>query len=517
MRIKAEYSQRISACIDYELAETFFNSVTRRVFATVGVDPDIEFVDSDFAPRPPQPGMPIYTTYPANGSGFSAYQNIIQAILADFPFEVGYQDLACATAMAASEIEANLPPKTRTASFVQAEMLSEGFFRGKGCYLVGRLQFLLQPEISSTEPASAAQITIPLVIALLNQGDGIFLDAVLLDEDEVSVIFSFTRSYFHVEVERPHEMIDFLKSLMPLKRIAELYISIGYNKHGKTELYRELLNHLSISSDSFVITRGERGMVMLVFDLPSYDMVFKVIKDRADPPKATSRREVMEHYDLVFKHDRAGRLVDAQEFEHLRFDRMRFSEELLQAFAAHAADTVTIGEDFVAIKHLYTERRLAPLNLFIKEASKEAARLAIIDYGQAIKDLAATNIFPGDVLLKNFGVTRHGRVVFYDYDELCLVTDCKFRNMPQARSFDDEFESDPWFYVGPLDIFPEEFRTFLGLQEPLREYFTRSHEDIFDAKFWKDLQKRHRAGDVVDIFPYAESRHLVLSKNCHAG
>ena len=335
------------------------------------------------------------------------------------------------------------------------------------------------------------------------------VDAILFNENEVSIVFSFTRSYFHVDMERPHELVDFLKSIIPLKRRAELYIAIGFNKHGKTELYRDLLRHLEHSTDQFEIARGEKGMVMTVFTLPSYDMVFKIIKDRIDPPKTVTRQEVIERYDLVFKHDRAGRLVDAQEFEHLTFERNRFSDALLAELAVVAPKAVVVSDDTVDIKHLYIERRLVPLNLYIKEASDQAAHLAVIDYGRAIKDLAATNIFPGDVLLKNFGVTRHGRVVFYDYDELCRITDCKFRKMPRPRSFEDEFEADPWFYVGPMDIFPEEFRTFLGLQEPLRSVFIEYHGDLFDAEFWKRMQARHRAGEVVDIVPYPDYRRLV--------
>jgi len=325
----------------------------------------------------------------------------------------------------------------------------------------------------------------------------------------VSIIFSFAHSYFHIEVERPYDLVHFLKSIIPLKRIAELYISIGYNKHGKTELYRDLMRHMASSMDKFEIARGEKGMVMAFFTLPSYDVVFKVIKDRVTPPKATSRAEVMERYDLVFKHDRVGRLVDAQQFDYLRFERERFTEGLLNELLEYAPSVVSLEDGCVVLKHLYTERRLTPLNLYIKEVPETAAANAVIDYGQAIKDLAAANVFPGDVLLKNFGVTRHGRVVFYDYDELCLVTDCVFRTIPQARDFDDEFAAEPWFYVGPMDIFPEEFRTFLGLTEPLRSIFIESHGDLFGIDFWRRLQARHTAGEVVETYPYPPSKHLI--------
>jgi isocitrate dehydrogenase kinase/phosphatase len=216
---------------------------------------------------------------------------------------------------------------------------------------------------------------------------------------------------------------------MPRKPLAELYAAIGYNKHGKTEFYRGFLRHLDASEEQFEHAEGERGMVMLVFSLPSYDVVAKLIKHRSDYPKDSSRSEVMRKYRLVFEHDRAERLVEAYEFEHLRIPRERFRPELLEELQRCAADSVRIEDDYVVIKHLYVERRVRPLNLYLTETDEPAARAAVIDYGQAIKDLAATNIFPGDLRPKNFGVTRHGRVVFYDYDELCWVTECDFREL----------------------------------------------------------------------------------------
>lgn len=502
--MKTAYLPLIAGRTDYLLAETFFNSITRRIFSTVGVDPQIEFVDTDF--DPPLPAKtPLFHVYHPVGSDLAG---LIHSILADHPFGgqhsmaadpiPGYahssEDAHLADLAISAQIGApNFPAITRV------EVLLPEFFRNRGAYLIGRIIGI---------GLSGAELIMPLVLCLRNAGSGVFLDAVLLDEDEVSIVFSFTRSHFHVESNRSNELVAFLKSIMPLKRLAELYISIGFNKHGKTELYRNLLRHLAASEDRFQIARGERGMVMTVFTLPSYDLVFKIIKDRIEPPKTTSRREVMERYDLVFKHDKVGRLVDAQEFEHFTFDCGRFSSELINELKKVAPQTVTIGEKTVSIRHLYVERRLIPLNLYLQEADKNAAAAAVIDYGQAIKDLALTNIFPGDVLLKNFGVTRHGRVVFYDYDELCHVTDCKFRKIPPPRSFDDEYEAEPYFYVGPQDIFPEEFRTFLGILEPLRSLFLKHHADLFEVDYWRNIQKQHQSGEPIDIVSYPDRRKL---------
>jgi isocitrate dehydrogenase kinase/phosphatase len=303
------------------------------------------------------------------------------------------------------------------------------------------------------------------------------------------------------------ELVRFLQLIMPRKPVAELYTSIGHNRHGKTEMYRSLLHHLHGSRDRFDFARGARGMVMIVFAMPSYDVIFKVVRDHFEQPKTCSRYDVMEKYQLVFKHDRAGRLIDAQVFEFLSFARDRFAPALLDELLSEAAESVRIEGDTVVLRHVYTERRVIPLDVYLAEASLDAAGEAVVDYGQALRELAASNIFPGDLLLKNFGVTRHGRVVFYDYDELALLTDCNFRALPLAATDDEELAGEPWFYVGDRDVFPEEFLPFLGLSDELRRRFLASHADLLTPRFWRGMQEEQRQGKVVDLFPYpARSR-----------
>jgi isocitrate dehydrogenase kinase/phosphatase len=423
---------------------------------------------------------------------------LIEGILIDYEFDVGYEDLQRDAKAVAEQVDNHLIKTAASPGIDRTEMITSVLYRGKGAYLVGRF-------FSGSDQ-------FPLVLALLNTPGGIVVDAALLHENEVSILFSFTRSYFHVDVKRPAELVGFLKSIMPQKRIAELYISIGHNKHGKSELYCDLLQHLASSDEKFEIAEGERGMVMEVFTMPGYDLVFKVIKDHFSSTKRTTREEVMAKYDLVFKHDRAGRLVDAQEFEHLEFDRSRFSRELLDRLESLAAKGVEVDENYVVIKHVYVERRVTPLNLYLHEVEESAAREAVVDYGRAIKDMAATNIFPGDMLLKNFGVTRHDRIVFYDYDELSLLSECSFRKIPQARSHYEELSDEPWFTVGENDIFPEEFEYFLGLKGELKALFVEEHSDLFEADFWNQIQARINAGGIIDIFPYEQSRRLQNAK-----
>jgi isocitrate dehydrogenase kinase/phosphatase len=350
--------------------------------------------------------------------------------------------------------------------------------------------------------------TVPLVLALRNGEAGVVVDAVLVDEDDASVLFSFTRSYFHVEVERPYDLVQFLSSVMPRKPVAELYSAIGFHKHGKTEQYRDLLAHLAGNPGRFAPAPGVPGLVMVVFTMEGYDFVFKVIRDVFGAPKRITRSRVRDRYRLVFRHDRAGRLIDAQEFEHLQFERDRFEPALLDELLTACSRLVRIEGDRVVIDHAYVERRVDPLNLYVRQSAADAAGAAVVDYGGAIKDLASTNIFPGDMLLKNFGVTRHGRVVFYDYDELALLSDCKFRKLPEATHTDDEMGDEPWFGVDDADLFPEEFRNFLGLPADLRAVFESHHADLFDVGFWRGIQQRLEGGEIIDIFPYSPDRRL---------
>ncbi|MEW6735907.1 MAG: bifunctional isocitrate dehydrogenase kinase/phosphatase [Acidobacteriota bacterium] len=485
--IKKEYYSLVYDRSDCEIAKTFFNSVTRKIFITEGVDPDIEFVDTAFEVHLPGTKEPIYRQYQAE-------QNtaiLIEKLLNDYRFKTPYEDIKLDAKLIAEKINTHIKQAYGTDQITKLETLKPIFYRDKAAYIVGRI-FI-------------GTLINPILIALLNTNGGIITDAALLTQDEVSIVFSFTRSYFLVEIEWPRELVEFLKTIMPHKRRAELYISIGYNKHGKSELYQDLLKHLEVSKDRFEIARGDKGMVMIVFTLSSYDVVFKVIKDHFAYPKKTTRESVLQKYNFVFMHDRVGRLVDAQEFEHLRFSKDRFSQELLDELASQAANSVRIDGDTVTIKHLYTERKMFPLNLYIKEMDTALAYEAVLDYGYAIKDLATANIFPGDTLLKNFGVTRHGRVVFYDYDELCLLTECNFREFPESRYPEEELQAEPWFHIAENDIFPSEFRTFLGLSGTLRETFLQAHDDLFGVDFWCKLQKRLHAGEIFDFFPYKQS------------
>lgn len=492
-RIRHEFAALIADLPDPEFTKTFFSSVTRRLFGTVGVAPDIEFVATDLDPLADIHSSVGTNTYVNHGS----LPLLFEDLLGDVRFRSPWRDLDKSIAHVAAEVRTYLEAKDEWRAVERVEVIRPVFYQVTRAFIVGRI---VGPEL-----------LVPLVIALKNTDGGMLVDAVMLAEDDVSIVFSFTRSYFHVDLERVAEAVVFLRSIMPKKPVSELFTVLGRARQGKTERYRELVRHLEGTEDLFAHAPGERGLVMVCFTLPSFDVVFKVIRDRFAPPKTVLREEVMAKYQMVFVHDRAGRLVDAQEFRHLRFPRSRFAAQLLEELEREAAHSVHADGADLVFDHMYVERRMTPLNLYLREAGPTAAVRAALDYGQCIRDLACTNIFPGDLLLKNFGVTRHGRVIFYDYDELCRVTDCNFRDLPEAQNAEDEMRGEAWFYVAENDVFPETFMRFLAFGDDERAALLRMHAEVLTAKFWRDLQERLREGEVLEVLPYHPHRVRVAS------
>jgi isocitrate dehydrogenase kinase/phosphatase len=486
-QIHDEFAARIGDLPDPEFTKTFFSSISRRLFGTVGVAPDIEFVATDLDPLANHSAVGT-NTYVNHGS----LSLLFEDLLGDVRFRSPWRDLDKSVAYVAAEVHATLASEGERREVEKVEVIRPVFYQISRAYIVGRIV--------------GRRFTLPLVIALKNTDGGVLVDAVMLTEDDISIVFSFTRSYFHVDLERVAEAVVFLKAIMPRKPVSELFTVLGRAKQGKTERYRELISHMEHTTDLFTHAAGERGLVMVCFTLPSFDVVFKVIRDRFAYPKTVLRDEVLAKYRLVFIHDRAGRLVDAQEFRRLRFPRSRFAPQLLEELQRETSQTVHEDGADLVFDHMYIERRMTPLNLYLRSAPPAAAEQAVLDYGQCIRDLAYTNIFPGDLLLKNFGVTRHGRVIFYDYDELCQVTDCVFRDVPQATNEEDELRGEAWFYVGESDVFPETFIRFLAFDDSQRAALLRMHGEILTAAFWRGVQQRLREGEVVEVLPYHPHR-----------
>jgi isocitrate dehydrogenase kinase/phosphatase len=488
--IRDAFELQVTPYLDRELSKTFFNSLSRRFFHTVGVAADIEFVALDRESTAHVAEAASRTRYRLREAPAEA----IEQVFADVPFACGYADAAADATRVAAACEAQLRAHDGGAA-IAIELLPTPFFRERRAYLVGRLL--------------GERAELPLAIALVSTAEGIRADAVLTRRQQISTLFGYTRSYFLADLPTVTDTVVYLHGLMPHKPIEELYTVLGRAKQGKTERYRHLFRHLAAHPEERLVRAdGERGMVMAVFTPRDYPLVFKVIRDRFAYPKDIGRRQVEEKYRLVFRYDRIGRLVDAQEFRYLRFPLAQVDPPMLEELLAECAETVTVdGEDLV-VAHCYVERRLRPLNLYAREADPDAARAAVLDYGQAIKDLARSNIFPGDLLLKNFGITSGGRAIFYDYDELCLVESCRFRALPEADDEDETRPLEDWLTVRENDVFPEQFPRFLDIPADLRQALIAAHGEIFDPRWWQAVQDGIAAGDYADVPPYPPSARL---------
>ncbi len=493
---KTAYTQLVFNFPNFEIAETFFNSVFSDIHDHDKINDDIIYVLSSQLLEAPEAEYSIFVRY--EGEDFrETFQRIIEESEFSLPKEDLTLDLDCIMGVFGQEVIPNIQGPH---SAVKFDLLESTFYRGKAAYMVGRVV--------------DGDNTFPMVLVILNNEEGsLYVDTALFTADELSVVFSFTHNHFMVDAPLPYQYAHFLKSLMPNKLDYEIYNAMGFPKHAKTEFYRQLVGHLNTSEDQFIIAPGIKGMVMTVFTLPSYNIVFKIIKDKFAPPKEVTHQIVREKYRLVSRSDRIGRMADTQEFDDLIFPLNRFSDALVEELQAVAGSQIEIRGDKLLIRHLYTERYMTPLNIYLETANKEEMQSAMEEYGNCIKQLAAANIFPGDMPLKNFGVTRHGRVVFYDYDEIATLTKCNFRKIPEPRTEQEEMQSGTWYTVGPDDIFPEEFRLFFSGNMKARKIFDEMHSDLYDMSFWQNLQTQIRDGYVVDVFPYRRAKRFNRGKD----
>jgi isocitrate dehydrogenase kinase/phosphatase len=478
-----------------ECAETFFNSVTTKILHRSYFHNDFIFVRSavstDHLENDEPAALPTYRAY------YPTRETLVETwhrVVTNFQLERDFEDLGRDVAAVMAAIDDQLGEFRMQANF-QIQVLSSLFFRNKGAYVVGKI----------INGFSETPFALPI---LHGERGGLIIDAALFGEDDLELVFSFARAYFMVTMEVPSAYVQFLRSLMPRKPSSELYSALGLQKQGKSLFYRDLLMHMRHSSDKFRIAPGIKGMVMLVFDLPSFPYVFKVIKDFYPPPKETTREQIQGKYLLVKRHDRVGRMADTLEYSDVALPLARLDDELLAELRHHCPSLLEEEREVLVIRHVYIERRMIPLNIYLQEATPEQIAAVVVEYGNAIKDLVRANIFPGDMLWKNFGVTRHGKVVFYDYDEIEYLTDCSFRKIPEARNEEEELSGDVWYKVGPKDVFPETFAPFLLGNPAVREVFLAHHADLLDPAFWQGHKQEILAGYVHDVFPYEAQKRF---------
>ncbi|MBU0653888.1 MAG: bifunctional isocitrate dehydrogenase kinase/phosphatase [Gammaproteobacteria bacterium] len=473
-----------------ELAETFYTSVFCRQFPRQYYTNNWIFIRSSISTEYIDSEETSYVAYYPHAIGLrEAITRILDNAGFTLPFENLERDFRN---MFRSIVQHYRGKAARKAQLnFQLSVIRHPFFRNKAAYIVGRM-------INGRDE-------IPFALPILNnEKGGLYIDALLLGEKQLSVVFSYSQAYFMMEHQVPSAVTSFLQKLLPRRNMSELYSAIGLHKQGKSAFYRDFLHHLKHSSDEFITAPGIRGMVMMVFTLPSYPYVFKIIKDKFAPQKEFTRQQVEEKYQLVKRHDRVGRMADMLEYSNVALPEERFDPDLLQELRDACASSISFDSGNIVFRHVYMERRMIPLNMFIETADDEILERVIEDYGNAIKQLAGANIFPGDFLYKNFGVTQLGRVVFYDYDEISYMTECNFRKIPPPRFPEDEFRSEPWYSVEPNDVFPEEFSTFLLSTPKIRKIFIKYHKDLLDSRYWKHKQENIQAGMYEDVFPYPQ-------------
>jgi isocitrate dehydrogenase kinase/phosphatase len=504
-RVKQAFLPFLALRVDHELAETFFNSIHRKVMRGAYVLEHEMFVRPGRHAAAGRELVHVFKRYQAPDGVDSAriWRDLLADVGLGVPFEDAERD---AVRVAGAVHDALAGHGIASGSGLHVDLVRTPFYRNKGTYLVGRVG----GRGPAADPSGGApELALPFALPIVHTGNGgVYVDAFLHGEEDLSVVFSFTRSYFMVDAVFPSALVAFLQALMPQKKPSELYTAIGFSKHGKTVFYRGFLDHLEHSDDQFVIADGIRGLVMAVFTLPSYQTVFKVIRDEFAHGKDTTPERVRAAYGIVKRHDRVGRMADTQEFTNMVFPRERFADDLVAELERSARRSVRVLRESIVVSHLYTERLMTPLNLYLERCTPAAARAAIDDFGNAIRQLAAANIFPGDMLTKNFGVTRHGRVVFYDYDEIAYLTDVSFHDLPPSRDDDEELAAEK-SYDGPPDhIFPAQLLQFLFGRDDLKRAFLELHGDLLKASYWRRLQDAVRAGSVVDFFPYPRSRRF---------
>lgn len=483
-RIKGIYTTLLPDYPRFEIAESFFNSVYCRLLGHQQLTADRLFI---FSSQPARRFRTIPRPLAKTFSAAQGWRRLLTTVLQDLPLRLAWQNLSRDCDYIVAHLRENFAASELEKG--ELEVANELFYRNKAAWLVAKLRL------------SSGVYAFLLPIHRSDAGE-LFVDTCLTRKREASIVFGFARAYFMVYAPLPAALVEWLREILPGKTTAELYMAIGCQKHGKTECYREYLHYLATTQDQYVIAPGVPGLVMLVFTLPGFDRVFKVIKDNFAPQKEVTPARVRECYQLVKEHDRVGRMADTQAFENFAIETARISPELWAALHECVPEKIQQQGDMLVISHLYLERKMTPLNLWLAQANAQQRRDAIEEYGNAVKQLAAANIFPGDMLYKNFGITRHGRVVFYDYDEISYMTEVNFRDIPAPRYPEDELSHDPWYSVTSNDVFPEEFRHYLCADPAIAALFDEMHSELFRASFWRNLQQRIQEGHIEDVFAY---------------
>jgi isocitrate dehydrogenase kinase/phosphatase len=389
-------------------------------------------------------------------------------------------------------------PPRNTQRLVRVEMINAGFYRNRGAYLVGRLVF---------ETGKLA----PLIIALLNDEPGIYVDAVLTSETYAHNIFSSTLANFHVTSSYYHEVSAILKSIMPRRPLGLHYSTIGYNHLGKVAVMRELESELVGTGMVLETAVGSKGTVAMGFASQNSAYNLKVIRDRPTRQYKWGEFEgvesVIKKYTRVHEINRTGSMLDSIIYYNVRLDRHWFSAALLEELLKNASMSVSLHGDDVIFKYLIVQIKMTPLTVYLENAGEKQAETVIVNLGYCIKNNAAANIFNKDLDARNYGVSSFSMVYLFDYDALEELKDVKIRTNLDREEGEEDIPD--WYFEDGVVFLPEELISGLCIpQRRLRDLFAKRHANLLTTDYWTEIQQDLLADIVPQVSVYPDSERV---------
>jgi isocitrate dehydrogenase kinase/phosphatase len=381
---------------------------------------------------------------------------------------------------------------------IRVEMINTGFYRNRGAYLVGRLIF-------------DNDRFVPLVIALLNDETGIYVDAVLTSETYAHNIFSSTLANFHVTSTYYHEVCALLKSIMPRRPLGLHYSTIGYNHLGKVAVMSELESELVDSEAGLVTAVGSTGTVAMGFASSNSAYNLKVIRDKPTTQYKWGEfgglESVIRKYTRVHEINRTGSMLDSIIYYRVRLDRKWFSAGLLEDLLTSASGTVSLFGDDVIFKYLIVQIKLTPLPIYLENATEKQAETAITNLGYCIKNNAAADIFNKDLDARNYGIGAYSKVYLFDYDAIEKLTEVKIRTNLDREAGEEDVPD--WFFEDGIVFLPEELVSGLCIpQRWLCDFFTRRHARLLTTDYWSEIQNDLLEGTIPSVSVYPDNERI---------
>lgn len=491
MRLVKEKSQ-VGNAYRRDLVHTYFYMAQRIFFPRDSIDDPMGLVWDNRANPSIVPGFVV--KYEQGRSG--QLRKLLAKIINKSPFSGHLAHAQDDALLGARALELGLQNHGKNIEDLSSlELLSPVFYQTKRAYQVGRVVF------KSGE-------FLPMVLGYAHPESGVQLDVVLVGEKDVSPLFSYTRSNFHVDVSAYREMVEYLVQMLPNKNRIDFLAAIGFHNPAKEYLKASLRAKLARPNAHFDFAIGVKGNATDVFSVTGFPFVFKIPRELSKKIDFVGRERIIENYRYVHRIDRVGRMLDGLRFQNMRFKKTNFTPELLAYLQENSPSHVRGEGDDVVFDDIFVQKKVIPLNVYLERADDKHTRSALIGLGECIKELISVGIFPGDLMAKNFGVDSDGKVVYYDYDDVDSVSKFQFRNIPAARNDDEETMAlTDRITAGDYDIFPEQIATFLLRPKDL-EMFRLYHADLLRAEGWNKLKQSYESGEIPDLFPYPESKRL---------